>query len=90
MLINTQIARTILAATLLNFAIPAQAEELATATFAGGCFWCVEKDFEHVDGVKNAVSGYTGGALKNPTYRNHGKHLEAVRITYDPKIVSYE
>ncbi|MBL4667350.1 MAG: peptide-methionine (S)-S-oxide reductase MsrA [Sneathiella sp.] len=69
--------------------IPTHAAELQTATFAGGCFWCVEKDFEHVKGVTEAVSGYTGGDLPNPTYRNHGQHIEAVRITYDPAIVTY-
>jgi methionine-S-sulfoxide reductase len=63
---------------------------LEIATFAGGCFWCVEKDFEHVKGVSHAVSGYTGGQLKNPTYRNHGKHVEAVQIFYDPTQVSYK
>ena len=60
------------------------------AIFAGGCFWCIEKDFEHVDGVKEVVSGYTGGTLKNPTYRNHTGHREAVKITYDDTKVSYE
>lgn len=62
----------------------------AEAVFAGGCFWCVESDFEHLDGVIEAVSGYTGGELANPTYRNHEGHTEAVRVTYDPARVSYE
>jgi len=65
------------------------AEETETAIFAGGCFWCVEKDFEHVEGVIGAVSGYTGGVMPNPTYRNHGQHVEAVKITYNPTKVSY-
>ena len=65
------------------------AEETETAIFAGGCFWCVEKDFEHVNGVVDAVSGYTGGMMPNPTYRDHGQHIEAVKITYDPAKVSY-
>jgi len=72
-------------------AMPAQslaAEK--TAIFAGGCFWCMEKDFEHVSGVAEVVSGYTGGMLQNPSYRNHAGHDEAVRITYDPAVVSYE
>ncbi len=69
---------------------PAQAEELKTAIFAGGCFWCVESDFDKVDGVVETVSGYTGGTLQNATYRNHGQHIEAVRITYDADIVSYD
>lgn len=67
----------------------AQSAETEVATFAGGCFWCVEKDFEHVPGVISAVSGYTGGLMPNPTYRNHGQHIEAVRITFDPQKVSY-
>ena len=60
-----------------------------TAIFAGGCFWCMEKDFEHVPGVKEAVSGYIGGTLPNPTYRNHEGHVEAIRVTYDDTVVSY-
>lgn len=79
-----------LSGALMLSATPAFAEELEVATFAGGCFWCVEKDFEHVKGVKEAVSGYTGGMIQNPTYRDHGQHVEAVRITFDPKIVSYK
>ncbi|MEE9334152.1 MAG: peptide-methionine (S)-S-oxide reductase MsrA [Granulosicoccaceae bacterium] len=62
-----------------------------TAVVAGGCFWCVEKDFEALEGVSEAVSGFTGGSLENPTYQgNHAGHYEAVRITYDPAVVSYE
>lgn len=61
-----------------------------TAIFAGGCFWCVESDFEHLPGVIEAVSGYTGDDLLNPTYRNHGQHIEGVEITFDPSIVTYD
>ena len=63
-----------------------------TAIFAGGCFWCVEKDFDHVAGVLSTTSGYIGGATDNPTYQSHGPdgHLEAVSIVYDPSVVSYE
>ncbi|MGB7285463.1 MAG: peptide-methionine (S)-S-oxide reductase MsrA [Salaquimonas sp.] len=66
--------------------------ESQIAIFAGGCFWCIEKDFEHIKGVEDVVSGYTGGESDNPTYKNHvaAKHLEAVKITYDPAVVSYE
>jgi peptide-methionine (S)-S-oxide reductase len=70
---------------------PAASEEkLEIATFAGGCFWCVESDFEHVSGVVSAVSGYTGGMLAKPTYRDHGQHIEAVQIKFDPTIISYK
>jgi peptide-methionine (S)-S-oxide reductase len=62
-----------------------------TATFAGGCFWCMESDFEKLEGVTDVVSGFTGGSLANPTYGgNHSGHYEAVEITYDPAIVSYQ
>jgi peptide-methionine (S)-S-oxide reductase len=61
-----------------------------TAIVAGGCFWCVEADFEGVEGVSDVVSGYTGGDLQNPTYRNHEGHLEAAQITFDPAVISYE
>ncbi len=60
------------------------------AILAGGCFWCMEADFEKLPGVTDVVSGFTGGALKNPTYKgNHEGHYEAVEITYDPKTISY-
>jgi len=66
--------------------------ELETAIFAGGCFWCMEPPFEKLEGVKTAVSGYTGGRSENPTYKNYGAggHIEAVEITYDPAVVSYD
>ena len=58
---------------------------------AGGCFWCMESDFEKLEGVTDVVSGFTGGTLKNPTYNgNHEGHYEAVEITYDPNKVSYQ
>lgn len=66
---------------------------MATAIFAGGCFWCVEHDFEELPGVIEAESGYTGGSTAYPTYEqvSHGGtgHTEAVRVIYDPKKVSY-
>jgi peptide-methionine (S)-S-oxide reductase len=73
-------------AVLLALAGGAQAE---TAIVAGGCFWCVESDFEAVKGVSEVVSGYTGGDLADPTYRNHAGHFEAVEITFDPAVISY-
>ena len=73
---------------------PLQAQSQATLTVAGGCFWCVEADFEKVEGVSEVVSGYTGGALKNPTYKQVSRgatdHLEAVEIMFDPAKVSRE
>lgn len=68
------------------------AGETQTAIFAGGCFWCVEKDFDHVEGVLQTVSGYIGGRLPNPTYQTHvgAGDREAVEITYDPSVVTYE
>ncbi len=62
----------------------------AKAVLAGGCFWCMEADFEKLPGVTDVVSGFTGGTLRDPTYNgNHEGHLEAVEITYDPQKVSY-
>ena len=71
---------------------PAAAAETEVLTVAGGCFWCVEADFESVKGVKEAVSGFAGGRTKNPTYKevtggNTG-HYEAVQIQFDPAVVS--
>lgn len=70
-----------------------KAEE-ATATLAGGCFWCVESDFDHVPGVLRTTVGYTGGRLDNPTYETIGAggtgHREAVEIVFDPAVVSYD
>jgi len=62
------------------------------ATFAGGCFWCMEPSFSKLDGVKSVVSGYTGGNGENPTYEDYALkgHIEAVQIVYDPEVVSYD
>ena len=59
------------------------------AIVAGGCFWCVESDFEKVPGVRSVVSGYTGGKMQDPTYKNHEGHYEAVEITFDNSKISY-
>jgi len=71
----------------------ASPDALAVATFAGGCFWCVESDFDSVPGVVRTVSGYTGGHVENPTYRQVSAdttgHREAVQIYYDPGRVAY-
>lgn len=72
----------------------AHAQDLRTTILAGGCFWCIEADFEKVEGVTEVVSGFAGGSVENPTYRqvvNGGTgHLEVVEITYDADIVSYD
>jgi peptide methionine sulfoxide reductase msrA/msrB len=64
-----------------------------SAVFAGGCFWCTESDFEKVDGVIEAVSGYTGGRMENPTYKQVSAggtgHIEAIKVVYDPAKISY-
>lgn len=86
---NTALAALLTATTV--FMAPAAFAAKQEAIFAGGCFWCIEKDFEKVKGVTNVVSGYTGGTNKNPTYKNHTKfgHREVVKITYDDAKVSY-
>ena len=73
-------------------ALPAHAAQTAEAVFAGGCFWCIEQDFEKVGGVGDVVSGYAGGEGENPTYKDHSARgfREVVRIPYDPDVVSYE
>ena len=69
-------------------------DDLDVATFAGGCFWCTEADFEKLDGVVEAVSGYAGGDVENPTYKEVSSggtgHLEAIQVYYDPEKVDYE
>jgi peptide-methionine (S)-S-oxide reductase len=72
----------------------APAKGRARATFAGGCFWCMEPPFDKLDGVISTTSGYTGGQKRNPTYEEVSSggtgHAEAVEIVYDPSKVSYE
>ncbi|QUJ76193.1 peptide-methionine (S)-S-oxide reductase MsrA [Sulfitobacter albidus] len=89
--------KTIALATLIVVGLMTQANEsraagTETITVAGGCFWCVEADFEKVEGVTDAVSGYTGGAAAEPTYKEvtggGTGHYEAVQITFDPGVIS--
>ncbi|MCG8488253.1 MAG: peptide-methionine (S)-S-oxide reductase MsrA [Chromatiales bacterium] len=78
----------VIALAQMGFSMNASA---AKATLAGGCFWCMESDFEKLPGVLDVISGFTGGTLKNPTYNgNHEGHYEAVEITYDPSKISYQ
>ena len=82
------------AAAVVALATPAAAQQLETATFASGCFWCTESDFDKVDGVVETTSGYLGGKTENPTYKevsagNTG-HTEAVQLKYDPTKVTYQ
>ena len=64
------------------------------ATLGAGCFWCVEAVFQRIEGVDSVVSGFSGGPIKNPAYREvvtgRTGHAEVVQITYDPKVISYE
>jgi peptide-methionine (S)-S-oxide reductase len=90
-------ARFLLALLLLLGAGAATAQDrpkLASAVFAGGCFWCTESDFDKVPGVVSTTSGYIGGRSANPTYEQVSAggtgHIEAVRVVYDPARVSYQ
>ncbi|MEL7301116.1 MAG: peptide-methionine (S)-S-oxide reductase MsrA [Pseudomonadota bacterium] len=87
-------AMAIAAAIVVQCTGKAEARDIQTVTVAGGCFWCVESDFESVRGVSEAVSGFTGGTVANPTYKQVSAggtgHYEAVEITYDADVVSLE
>jgi len=78
----------VLVAVLASFISTANADK---TVLAGGCFWCMESDFEKLDGVTDVISGFTGGSVVNPTYLgDHRGHYEAVEITYDPAKISYQ
>ena len=73
------------------------AEGQAAAIFAGGCFWCLESDMDHLPGVISTISGYSGGTIADPTYETHYKkktgqeaHYEVVKVVYDPEVLTYE
>lgn len=96
-MVQSQTLKSLMLALLIAVGLCAQADkvkasDLETITVAGGCFWCVEADFERVNGVKEAVSGFTGGTVQDPTYKQvtggGTGHYEAVQITFDPTVVS--
>ncbi|MEM7207655.1 MAG: peptide-methionine (S)-S-oxide reductase MsrA [Pseudomonadota bacterium] len=85
-MIKRLLLATAVCGSLFSTALPA-----ATATLAGGCFWCMESDFEKLEGVREVISGFTGGTAPNPTYNgNHDGHYEAVQIDYDENVLSYQ
>jgi peptide-methionine (S)-S-oxide reductase len=74
---------------LTSFPLMSNADS-AQAIFAGGCFWCMEYEYQELEGVSDVISGFSGGKTDNPTYKgNHKGHFEAVQVTYDPSVVSY-
>lgn len=84
-------------ATTSTDASAAESARVETALLAGGCFWCIESDFAHLDGVIDVVSGYAGGDRPNPTYENYyvtdetykTPHIEVIKVTYDPDKLSF-
>ena len=84
---------TIVSAFALGVVMTANAQQLEKATFAGGCFWCMEQPFDELDGVISTTSGYTGGQKDDPTYREVSAgttgHAESVEVLFDPDKVSY-
>lgn len=95
-LFQTRTAILVIALLVLNVTsvVADEASSLETTVFAGGCFWCVESDFDKVAGVTQTVSGFTGGHVDNPSYKQVSRggtgHIESVRITFDPAVVSFE
>jgi peptide-methionine (S)-S-oxide reductase len=81
----------IFSVSLLMLSIFVQPAMAASAVFAGGCFWCMESDYQDVDGVSSVVSGFTGGSHPKPTYNGaHTGHYEAVLVNYDETVISYQ
>jgi len=91
---NPVLLGLLIAAGFLLTCRPAEAQQTETLTVAGGCFWCVEADFESVRGVEEVVSGYSGGTVANPSYKQVTQggtgHYEAVEIRFDPGVISRE
>lgn len=80
----------IAALTALSLSPAVAIAKTETAIVAGGCFWCVESDFDKVKGVISTTSGYAGGTMKNPSYENHEGNQEAVKVEFDPDVISYD
>jgi len=90
---NKILRRIIVTCILLQILIVCPLQVFAVseeAVFAGGCFWCLEHDLEKLDGVVSAESGYSGGDIPNPTYKNHSGHQEVVKVSFDSDIISYK
>lgn len=90
----SNLAQGLLAVAILFSSLPSAETpariETRTAIFAAGCFWCVEAEFEKLEGILEATSGFTGGSLTNPTYKgDHTGHYEAVEVVYDPTKIDY-
>jgi len=89
-----RIALLVIMAALLATPSGATDSETASATLAAGCFWCIEADLEKVEGIISVTSGYTGGTVANPTYKQVSAgetgHTEAVRVVFDPRVISFE
>ena len=88
------ISSTLVLSGVLSVTSGESEEKYKKAYFAGGCFWCMEESFDKVNGVVKSISGYSGGHVKNPTYKQvvykDTGHVEAIAVYYDPKLISYE
>lgn len=94
---KTKIFKTLFLIGLVITALPllhAEQPKTVLATFAGGCFWCMEPPFEKLDGVRSVTSGFSGGDQRNPTYKQVSagvtKHAEVVQVEFDPSVISYK
>lgn len=83
--------KTLLHTLFTGLLVAGSAVSADTAVFAGGCFWCMESAYQDVAGVTDVVSGFSGGSTPNPSYKgDHSGHYEAILVTYDPAVISYQ